>query len=127
MTKLFALRGAVCAENTADSITENTVRLCTELFERNRLTTQDIVSLQFSVTEDIDALNPCTALRTHYRGAVDIAALPLFCTQEAAIRGASAHVIRLLAHVYMEENACLVPVYTGGAEVLRPDLGARER
>ena len=127
MTKLFALRGAVCAENTADSITENTVRLCTELFERNRLTTQDIVSLQFSVTEDIDVLNPCTALRTQYRGAVDIAALPLFCTQEAAIQGAPTHVIRLLAHVYMEENVRLVPVYTGGAEVLRPDLGTRER
>lgn len=124
MTKLFALRGAVCAENTADSITENTVRLCTELFERNRLTTEALVSLQFSVTQDIDALNPCTALRKHYSGSIDIAAIPLFCTAEAAIRGAPERVIRLLMYAYMEENACPIHVYTGGAEKLRPDLSA---
>ncbi|MGP1457848.1 MAG: chorismate mutase [Treponema sp.] len=122
MKRLFALRGAACAKNTAASITESVVALCSAIFERNNLAADDIVSLQFSLTSDLDEINPCAALRKNYSGGVDVSRVPLFCTQEASVKNALPRVIRLIAHVYMEENAKPVHVYTRGAEVLRPDF-----
>ncbi len=45
---LTALRGAVCVENTVESITENICLMCRELFTRNNIKAEDIVSLQFT-------------------------------------------------------------------------------
>ena len=53
---LTALRGAVCVENTAESITENVCLMCRELFSRNKIHAEDIVSLQFTITKDITKL-----------------------------------------------------------------------
>ncbi len=122
MKKLFALRAAACAQNTAESITESTLKMCSELFLQNNLSTEDFVSLHFSITNDLDEQNPCAALRKKYSGNIDISAVPLFCTQEAFIKGALPSVIRLIAYVYMDEKSVPVHIYTQGAEVLRPDL-----
>ena len=47
--RLAAFRGAVCVENTAESITENVCCMCRELFLQNKIKTEDIVSLQFTI------------------------------------------------------------------------------
>lgn len=121
MIRLYALRGAVCCDNTKESIAKNTCDMCRALFEKNKITEKNIVSMCFSVTSDLDALNPCTALRQGDVG-LDTSAIALFCTQEAAIKGMTPRVIRVLVHCYMEENSSVTNVYINGAEVLRPDL-----
>lgn len=119
--RLTAFRGAVCVENTPQSITENVCLMCRELFSRNSISADDIVSLQFTITKDITKLNPATALR-HGDCGLDITAVPLFCSQEAEIEGGMPLVVRALLTAYVDANADRHNVYLNGAEKLRPDL-----
>ena len=118
--RLAAFRGAVCVENTAESITENVCLMCRELFSRNAIKAEDIVSLQFTITDDITKLNPATALRRGDCG-LDVFQVPLFCSQEAKIEGGMKLVVRALLTAYAEEGAERRNVYLNGAEKLRPD------
>jgi chorismate mutase len=115
--KLFALRGAVRCRNTAEDIQEQIAALYDALLEQNKLEEADIVSLIFSVTKDLDALNPAAALRRTGR-AEDLA---LFAVQEAETSGALERVIRVLIHCYLGANLKPRHVYRNGAEALRPD------
>ena len=117
--RLAAFRGAFCVENTAESITENVCLMCRELFSRNSIKADDIVSLQFTITNDITKLNPATALRKGDCG-LDVSAVPLFCSQEAYIEGGMPLVVRALLTAYsdVEEKQ---NIYLNGAEKLRPD------
>lgn len=119
--KLAAFRGAVCVENTAESITEFTCRMCRELFAQNGIEAEDIVSLQFTITKDITKLNPATALRRGNCG-IDVSAVPLFCSQEAEIEGGMPLVIRALLTAYVDEGCERHNIYLNGAEKLRPDF-----
>ncbi|MBQ1629495.1 MAG: chorismate mutase [Treponema sp.] len=121
MKRLYGIRGAVTAENTKESISEKTVEMCSLLFKENNLKPEDFVSLQFTLTNDLDEMNPCAALRRSYKE-MDVSGIPLFCSQEAYVKGALARVVRVLATVYMEEGSVPQNVYLGGAAVLRPDL-----
>ncbi len=121
--KLAAFRGAICVKNTAESITENVCLMCRELFLRNNIKAEDIVSLQFSITDDITVLNPATAVRKGKPG-LDVSQIPLFCTQEAKIEGGMPLVVRALLTAYTESGAERHNVYLNGAEKLRPDWGA---
>ena len=122
--KLGAFRGAVCVENTAQSITENTCLMCRELFEKNNISAEDIVSLQFTITKDITVLNPATALRKGNPG-LDVSQVPLFCSQEAEIEGGMPLVIRALLTSYYDDKADRHNVYLNGAEKLRPDFAVK--
>jgi chorismate mutase len=117
MKKLSALRGAVCVRNDPADIVEKIARVYDLLLERNAIREEDIVSLLFSVTNDIDAKNPAAALRESGRGRD----LSLFSVQEPLVKGSMTGVIRLMMHCYMEETASPRHAYTGGAEALRPD------
>lgn len=119
--RLAAFRGAVCVENTAESITENVCLMCRELFSRNKIKAEDIVSLQFTITDDITVLNPATALRRGNPG-LDVSQVPLFCSQEAKIDGMMPKVIRALLTSYVNEENERQNVYLNGAEKLRPDF-----
>ena len=121
MKRLYGIRGAVTAENTKESISEKTVEMCALLFKENNLKPEDFVSLQFTLTNDLDEMNPCAALRRSYKE-MDVSKIPLFCSQEAYIKGALEKVVRVLATVYMEEGSVPQNVYLDGAAVLRPDL-----
>lgn len=122
--RLAAFRGAVCVENTAESITENVCLMCRKLFTRNKIQAEDIVSLQFTITDDITVLNPATALRKGNPG-LDVSQVPLFCAQEAKIDGGMPLVVRALLTAYTGESAGRQNVYLNGAEKLRPDLSAK--
>jgi chorismate mutase len=112
---LRALRGATCAENTENDIAEKVVLLYDKLLEANNLTEEDIVSVIFSVTGDIDALNPAAALR----GAGRAEQLALMVFQEGRFSGGLPGTIRVLVHCGLEEAPR--HLYLNGAEVLRPD------
>ncbi|SFI70122.1 chorismate mutase [Treponema bryantii] len=122
--RLIAYRGAVCVENTAESITENVCLMCRELFSLNKIQAEDIVSLQFTITDDITVLNPATALRRGDCG-LDITQVPLFCSQEAKIDGGMKFVVRALLTAYNDKNIERRNVYLNGAEKLRPDFSRK--
>ena len=123
--RVTAFRGAVCVENTEESITENVCLMCRELFMRNGIKAEDIISLQFTITDDMTVLNPATALRRGDCG-LDITAVPLFCSQEAKIDGGMKKVVRALLTAYYEERKDgRQNVYLNGAEKLRPDFRAK--
>jgi chorismate mutase len=120
MKRLYALRGAFRCRNEREDIITQTVALYDALLEQNNLAEGDIVSLQFSVTPDIDALNPCAALRRSGRGGE----LALFTQAEPVFRESLDRVIRALLYCYLDEGARPVHIYRNGAEVLRPDRAA---
>ena len=117
MKKLYALRGAVCCDNTEDAIRTQTAALYRGLLEANSLAEDDIVSVVFSVTAGLDAKNPCAALREGGYAKT----LALFAVQEASAKGMMDNVIRILMHCYLEEGAAVQHIYANGAEALRPD------
>ena len=93
------------------------MRLYDELLAQYNVAYPDIVSVIFSVTPDLDALNPAAGLRSYGRAAE----ASLFALQEAAIRGGLERTVRVIIHCYLDEGAGLRHVYRNGAEVLRPD------
>jgi chorismate mutase len=115
--RLYALRGAVQCQNDADDIRKQVSILYDELLNRNRLDEADLVSLIFSVTGDLSALNPAAALRQTGR-AGDLA---LFAVREAESQGSLERTIRALVHCYLPEGSSPCHVYRNGAEALRPD------
>ena len=117
MKRIYALRGAVQCENTEDDICRQIGLMYNELLNLNKLEEGDIVSVMFSVTEDLSAINPCTALRKNGRAAE----LALFSMQEPKTKNYLERVIRVIIHCYLDEGAKASHVYCNGAEVLRPD------
>jgi len=121
--RLFALRGATQCLNENPDISRRTLEMYDELLSRNNLSEEDIVSVIFSVTGDLDAKNPATALREE--GRVQKAAL--FVTQEARFMDSLAHVIRVLIHCYLDAAHIPVNVYQNGAEILRKREKRKEK
>ncbi|HEV2992860.1 MAG TPA: chorismate mutase [Acidimicrobiia bacterium] len=116
---LRALRGATtCDTNTKAEITEKTHELVREVLDRNGLTHEDLVSMLFTATEDLNAEFPATAARQLGLGDV-----PLLCAREIAVPGALPHVIRVMVHCETDRpRAELHHVYLGAARSLRDDL-----
>jgi chorismate mutase len=117
MKKLYALRGAVQCENTEDDMSLQITIMYDELLKLNKLEEADIVSIIFSVTDDLYAVNPCTALRKSGRAGE----LPLFSTQEPNCKNSVERIVRVLIHCYLDEESIAEHVYRNGAQVLRPD------
>ena len=115
--RLSALRGATQCQNTAEDIQKQTTAMYDELLARNDVSEDDLVSVLFSVTRDLDAKNPAAALRQEGRAGE----AALFVTQEAHFPGSLEKVIRLLVHCYIDSSRKPAHVYRNGAEVLRPD------
>jgi chorismate mutase len=117
MKKLYAIRGAFQCLNTEEDIAEQTARMYDELLAKNKLEEPGIVSITFSVTADLDAVSPCTALRKSGRAGE----LALFGVREAEFKNSLPRTIRALVHCYLEDGTAVHHVYRNGAEVLRPD------
>ena len=117
--RVRALRGATTAsQNDPQSIVAATTELLTELLTANDVAPDDLVSIIFTSTPDLDAEFPAAAAR-----ALDLGHVPLLCATEIAVPGAPARCIRVLAHLYTERDyATLRHVYRGDARALRTDL-----
>lgn len=118
--RIYSIRGAVCAENTAESITENVCHMCNEIFTQNGIQADDLVSIQFTLTPDLDVLNPATALRKG-NVVIDTTKTALFCSQEAVIVNMLPKVIRVMVTAYLPDGSQIKTVYLNGAQKLRPD------
>ena len=116
---LKALRGAITVDaNEADAIVAGTSTLLREMLDRNGVAIDDLVSLIFTTTPDLNAEFPAAAAR-----AIGIAHVPLLCAQEIEVPGDVARCIRVLVHLYTDRDyASLRHVYLGEAKQLRTDL-----
>jgi chorismate mutase len=115
-----AIRGACCSANTKEEITKNVCDLFNKIAGENKLESEDLISIHFSVTKDITVLNPATALRKGNPN-IDVTQAALFCTQEAEIEGGLPSMIRVMVTAYMDSDLKKTNVYLNGAEKLRPD------
>ncbi|HLK00331.1 MAG TPA: chorismate mutase [Streptosporangiaceae bacterium] len=114
-----AIRGAVQIDgNDRDLILEGTAELVSEVMARNDLTTDDIISVLFTVTPDLTAEFPALAARK--LGFHDV---PLICANEIPVPGAMPRVVRLLAHVETSRpRSDIQHVYLRGTVALRQDI-----
>lgn len=114
-----AIRGAtqLTADDKAE-MADAVVELLETMFERNGLTTDDLISIVFTSTSDLRSDFPAAAAR-----ALDIGDVPLICARELDIEGSLPRVVRVMAHVESPlARKDVSHVYLRGAEVLRRDL-----
>ncbi|MGQ0615549.1 MAG: chorismate mutase [Acidimicrobiia bacterium] len=118
---LRAVRGATTVDaDTREQVTERVVALLSEVFERNGVGHDDVVSVLFTATDDIHSMFPAEAARKFGLGDV-----PLICARELDVEGATPLCIRLLLHLSTERARTeLHHVYLEGAKNLRDDLPA---
>lgn len=114
MSKTKVIRGAICAENTTESISRNAVALVAEILQKNNLDAERISAVFFSVTPDLNVCYPATEVRK--------ALLPdaaFMCFAEMSVAGSLDHCIRVAVFAEADE---VYHCYLGRAATLRPDL-----
>ncbi|MEK9726586.1 MAG: chorismate mutase, partial [Candidatus Margulisiibacteriota bacterium] len=75
------IRGAITIEeNNKDQIVEGTIRILSEMISKNSIKDEDIVSIFFSVTEDLNATFPARAARQ-----MNLIHTPLLCFHEIRV------------------------------------------
>ena len=114
------LRGAVQADaDTPEAIYAAARDLLEAICERNPgLTPDDIASIFFTLTPDLNSAYPALAARQ--LGWVET---PLLCGREIDVPGGMPRVIRVLLHWNTDlPQAAIRHVYIGAAAALRPDL-----
>jgi len=112
------VRGATTtSDNTAESILEATRDLLARIVEANTIQQEDIASVFFTTTVDLNAEYPALAARQ--LGWHDVA---LMCGHEMAVPGALKRCIRVLIHWNTtRRNNEIQHVYIRDAVNLRPD------
>lgn len=114
-----AIRGATTVkENEKQEILNATCELLREMTVRNSIEKEDIISILFSMTSDLDAVFPAAAAR---QMGWDKIAMMSF--HEIDVPGSLRKCIRVLMHVNSSKcNDELKYVYMNEARALRPDL-----
>ena len=117
-----AVKGATTADsNTAEDILEATDELLRTIMALNELTPEDVVSIFFSTTRDLNATFPAVAAR-----GLGLTDAPLMCTHEMDVTGALDMVVRVIMHINTAKPTSeLRHVYLKRAVELRPEF-ARE-
>ncbi len=118
--RIQAIRGATTvSENTAEAITAAVHELLDVLESHNHLSPENLISVTFSVTRDLDALFPAAAARQ--RPGWD--AVPLLDVQHMHVKGSLPRCIRVLIHSQLPVlHPAVHHAYLRDAQQLRPDL-----
>lgn len=114
-----AIRGATTVKNnTREEILDATSELVQEIMERNGITRENIISIIFSVTSDLDAAFPATAARQ-----MGFDRVAMLSTYEMDVPDSLRKCIRVLMHIQTDKkNDELAYVYLKEARKLRPDI-----
>lgn len=118
MMRCRGIRGATTVErNTAEDILEATHELLAVLVEANEIDVEDVASVIFTTSPDLNATFPAVAARDFGWDTV-----ALICTHEMGVPGALERVIRVLVHLNTEKTAAEIRhVYLRRAVQLRPE------
>lgn len=117
--KVRAIRGATTvSENTVGAIRDAVSELLDTIETQNQLDPEDIASVIFSVTPDLDAIFPAAIARErpHWNH------VPLLDVQQMRVEGSLLFCIRVLIHVNTSKpQREIYHSYLRQAESLRPD------
>lgn len=113
------IRGATTApSNTPQGILAATTQLLLALVQANGASVDDIASVYFTMTSDLDAAYPARAARE-----LGWNATPLMDAQAPRVKGDVPCCIRVLIHWNTERTPTEIKhIYLQGAKHLRPDL-----
>jgi chorismate mutase len=122
--RLRGIRGATTVEsNTKDEILAATSELLSAIVQANELQEDDVASVLFSATQDLNAEFPALAAR--HMGWSHVA---LTCMQEMYVPGSLPMCVRILMHVNTTKRQDEVQfIYLRGAKALRPDLTGNQQ
>ncbi|TYQ15404.1 UNVERIFIED_CONTAM: chorismate mutase [Acetivibrio alkalicellulosi] len=114
-----AIRGATTVlNNTSDEIVNETKKLLEEIIEKNNLREDDVISIIFTVTQDLTAEFPAVAARK-----IGLSNVALMCMNEIDVPNSLEKCIRVMMHVNAENyNNDFKHIYLNNSKVLRPDL-----
>ena len=116
--RLRAIRGATTVpENTVEAMREAVTELLEELERRNQLHPEEMISVTFSVTQDLDAIFPAAIARPR-PGWDNVAMLDV---QQMHVEGSLQRCIRFLIHAYLPASVPVCHIYLREATKLRPD------
>lgn len=114
-----ALRGATTVvSNTEQEILEATAELLEKMTEQNGIAADDIISVIFSTTTDLNAAFPAVAARR-----IGWTQTAMMSTNEIDVPGSLRKCIRVMMHINTEKRKeDLKYIYLKDARSLRPDL-----
>ena len=116
--KLTAIRGATTAKGNKDYLIRDVViELIQELITRNHLKEEDIISITFTVTDDLNSCFPASIARKHF----NFDSVAFLDCQQMFVPNDVNFCIRLLALVYLEYDRQPINPYLNESSKLRPD------
>lgn len=123
MSKVRAIRGATTAsENTVEAIREVVIELLEEIETCNELNPEDIISVIFTATGDLDAVFPAAIARKLPQWE-NVALLDV---QQMHVKGSLSMCIRVLIYINTSKTQDQIyHVYLRQAQRLRPDLSVK--
>ena len=116
---LRGIRGATTvSKNDKTLILSETKHLIQRMIETNAIHQDDIASIFFSVTHDLDAAFPAQAARE-----LDLTYTPLLCLNEIQIPDSLKQCVRILMHVNTNRPQIeMKHIYLNDATILRPEF-----
>ena len=116
--KLTAIRGATTAEgDEVKHITSAVVDLIKEFISLNELKKEDIISITFTVTQDLTACFPASIARRHF----NFDSVAFLDCQQMYVPNDINFCIRMMALVNLKYNQNPVHPYLNESSKLRPD------
>ncbi|ELK45331.1 chorismate mutase [Halobacillus sp. ACCC02827] len=118
------VRGATTVlKNESGEIIERAAELMIDIVSSNDIAPEDVTSVYFTVTDDIDAVFPAKALR-RLEGWTYV---PVMCMREIPVPGSLEKCIRVMVTVETERTQQEIRhIYHYEAKQLRPDLKSTE-
>ena len=97
---------------------ERVTSLLGDMFSRNHVDLDDVISIFFTATDDLHSMFPAEAART-----MGLADIPLMCARELDITGGMPRCVRVMAQVESPQaRSAIEHIYHGEARSLRPDI-----
>lgn len=121
--KCRGIRGATTVDtNTGEDILAAAKELLQEMIRANGFKEEDIASIHFTTTQDLNATFPTAAARE-----LGLTQVPMLCGHEMNVPGSLPMCLRILVLINTEKNAeKIVHTYIKGAKELRPGSGYKE-
>jgi len=114
------IRGATTVEaNTAKQIEDATYEMLSKIIYLNSINEDNVISVTFSITSDLNQLYPSVVLREHFNWNDT----PILNFEEKDIVNSLEKCIRVLIYIHSDkQKKDMVHVYLKDAKKLRPDL-----
>ena len=121
--KCRGIRGATTVDtNTKEDILKATRELLQDMVKANDVRGEDVASILFTTTSDLNATFPAEAARE-----LGLSQVPLLCGQEIDVPGSLPMCLRILILFNTKKGAeDIVHVYLKDAKKLRPDSNRKQ-